>query len=60
MDQLVNNAKPTSADIKALLSSAGKDLTEDQAAALTAFVECLGIERARRAIESLEQLKQAA
>jgi hypothetical protein len=51
---------PTAADIKDLLSLVTHDLTAEQAAVLTAFIESLGIERASRAIESLEQLQRAA
>ncbi len=55
-----NHEKPPAAKIKATLSVSGQDLTEAQAAALTVFIDRLGIERALNAIESLEKLKKAA
>ena len=55
-----NHEKPSAANIKATLSIAGQDLTEEQAAALTDFIDRLGIEQALNAIESLEKLKEAA
>ena len=60
MSDHASTNKPTAAKIKATLSIGGQDLTEEQAASLTAFVDRLGIDRARQAIDSLEKLKKAA
>jgi len=51
--------QPTAAKIKAALSISEHDLTEEQASALEDFVQCLSIERAREAIESLAKAKKA-
>jgi len=58
-----HDSRKKPSETKATLSVGGQDLTEEQAATLTAindFIERLGIERARRAIEALDTLKKTA
>ncbi|HUY31909.1 MAG TPA: hypothetical protein VMV69_03950 [Pirellulales bacterium] len=64
MTDPIRGKKPMTAEIKATLSKAtqsagGPSLNEKDAAALTDFIERLGVERARQAIESLEKIKAA-